>query len=179
MMLAGRDILPLDLVGARLMNVDAWESPLPRFVMMNWGQPEIQVEDWDSVPEEIHNRGHRPGDLHHREWGAAAGILNLDTNEFPPFYGRRVSRDQRKFTGKWTSKRLHNSPRRPDGSAAQLRMTRNRSARAPSSFQRCRKGGSVAPCGSRPISRKVNVRSVRSSAVEVSITGIHVPVLQK
>jgi uncharacterized protein (DUF362 family) len=120
-MLAGQDILALDLVGARLMGVDAWESPLPRFVMMNWGEPEIEVDgddtplaDWNPVPEEIHNIVDIGQAIYIiANVGAAAGILNLDTKEFPPrisilrwyylflnwifltFYGRRVSRRNR------------------------------------------------------------------------------------
>jgi hypothetical protein len=120
-MLAGQDILALDLVGARLMGVDAWESPLPRFVMMNWGEPEIEVDgddmplaDWNPVPEEIHNIVDIGQAIYIiANVGAAAGILNLDTQEFPPrisilrwyylflnwifltFYGRRVSKRNR------------------------------------------------------------------------------------
>jgi uncharacterized protein (DUF362 family) len=120
-MLAGQDILALDLVGARLMGVDAWESPLPRFVMMNWGEPEIEVDGddspvagWNPVPEEIHNMVDIGQAIYIiANAGAAAGILNLDTKEFPPrislmrwyyavmnwifltFNGRRLSRHHR------------------------------------------------------------------------------------
>jgi uncharacterized protein (DUF362 family) len=92
MMLAAQDILALDLVGGKLMGVDPWESPLPRFVMMNWGEPEVEVigddtplENWDPVPEEIHNMVDIGQAIYViANAGAAAGILNLDTNEFPP-----------------------------------------------------------------------------------------------
>jgi uncharacterized protein (DUF362 family) len=122
-MLAAQDILALDLAGAGLMGVDPWESPLPRFVMMNWGEPEIEVvgddtplKNWDPVPEEIHNMVDIGQAIYViANVGAAAGILNLDTKEFPPrisimrwyyailnwilltYYGRRLPSGHRKF----------------------------------------------------------------------------------
>ena len=90
--MASSDILALDLTGASLMSVDPWESPLPRFVMMNWGEPEIEVvgdatplDDWEPVPEEIHNMVDIGQSIYViSNMGAAAGIIELDTKEFPP-----------------------------------------------------------------------------------------------
>lgn len=90
--MASSDILALDLTGAGLMSVDPWESPLPRFVMMNRGEPDIEIvgdatplTDWEPVPEEIHNMVDIGQSIYViSNVGAAAGIIELDTDEFPP-----------------------------------------------------------------------------------------------
>lgn len=92
---ASNDILALDIAGARLMGQDPWESPLARFVMMNWGEPEIEtlgdatpIADWEPVPEEIHNLVDIGQCIYvFSNIGAAAGIIELDTKEFPPRLG--------------------------------------------------------------------------------------------
>ncbi len=92
MMLASQNIIALDLVGAKLMDIDAWEAPLPRFVMQYLGEPEYSVigddtpiQDWENVPDEVQNIV----DVGQAVYllsnvGAMSGILNLDTDEFPP-----------------------------------------------------------------------------------------------
>ncbi len=92
MMLAGSDITALDLVGANLMNVDAWEAPLPRFVMQRLGEPDYTVvgddtpiPNWENVPDEVQNMVDMAQAIYLlSNAGAMAGIFNLDTNEFPP-----------------------------------------------------------------------------------------------
>lgn len=123
MMLAGENILALDIVGAKLMNVDVWEAPLPRFVMQHLGEPVYEIEgdstpiaDWGNIPDPIQNIvdvGQAVYLLSNVT--ALAGIINVDTNEFPPrfllmryyykfmneffmwLYGRGLGRGNRKF----------------------------------------------------------------------------------
>lgn len=92
MMLASENIIALDLVGASMMQIDAWESPLPRFVMQHLGQPEYRVigddspiANWENVPDEIQGLVDVGQALYvFANVTAAGGIINLDTNEFPP-----------------------------------------------------------------------------------------------
>ncbi len=92
MMLAGDDIIALDVVGARLMGIDAWESPLARFAMQYCGEPEITligddapIQGWENVPSPIQNMVEVAQAIYLlSNVGAMTGILNLDVNEFPP-----------------------------------------------------------------------------------------------
>lgn len=92
MMLASENIIALDLVGAKLMKIDAWESPLPRFVMQHLGEPEYTVigddspiEHWQNVPEEIQSLVDVGQALYvFANITSSGGIINLDTKEFPP-----------------------------------------------------------------------------------------------
>jgi uncharacterized protein (DUF362 family) len=92
MMLASRDIIALDLVGARLMGIDPWEAPLPRFVMQHLGEPDYTVvgddttlQDWENVPDDIQNIVDVAQAIYLlSNAGAMSGLLNLDTDEFPP-----------------------------------------------------------------------------------------------
>ncbi len=92
MLLASENIVALDLVGAKLMQVDAWDAPLSRFVMQHVGEPEYTVigddtpiEHWQNVPDEIHELVDVGQALYvFANITASGGIINLDTNEFPP-----------------------------------------------------------------------------------------------
>lgn len=92
MMLASENIIALDLVGARLMQIDAWEAPLPRFVMQHLGEPsytitgdDSPIEHWQNVPDEIQGLVDVGQALYvFANITASGGIINLDTNEFPP-----------------------------------------------------------------------------------------------
>lgn len=92
MMMASENIIALDLVGAKLMQIDAWESPLPRFVMQQLGEPQYTVigddspiEHWQNVPDEIQGLVDVGQALYvFANITASGGIINLDTDEFPP-----------------------------------------------------------------------------------------------
>lgn len=92
MMLAGENLIALDLAGAKLMGIDAWDAPLPRFVMQHLGEPAYRVvgdatpiKDWENVPDDIESLVDVGQALYvFANITAAGGIINLDTNEFPP-----------------------------------------------------------------------------------------------
>ncbi len=121
MMLASENIIALDLVGAKLMNVDAWESPLPRFVMQHFGEPQYAVvgddspiQGWENVPDVIQNIVDIGQAIYvFANIGASAGILNLDTDEFPPrfllmrWYYRLLNSLFMLFNGKFLSRSDH------------------------------------------------------------------------
>ena len=99
LMLAGENILALDLAGAKLMGIDAWESPLPRFVMQHLGEPEYEIigdatplENWANVSDDIQNIVDVAQAVYVlSNLGAQAGLLNVDVNEFPPrFFAWRL-----------------------------------------------------------------------------------------
>lgn len=121
-LMAGPDIIALDFVGATLMSLDPMDSPLARFTARHFGMPTIEivgddapVQGWENVPETLHN----VVDIGQAIYvlsnvGAASGILNIDTKEFPPrlalmrwwyaimnqvmlwFSGRRLNAEHRK-----------------------------------------------------------------------------------
>jgi uncharacterized protein (DUF362 family) len=92
MILASENLIALDLVGAKLMGIDAWDAPLPRFVMQHLGEPAYTVigdatpiEEWENVPDDIESLVDVGQALYiFSNITAGGGIINLDTNEFPP-----------------------------------------------------------------------------------------------
>jgi uncharacterized protein (DUF362 family) len=93
LMLAGQDIVALDLVGAELMGLEPREdSPLARAVLRYLGEPVYEVvgdrtpiAEWENVPEIVHNLVDVGQAIYLlSNLGASAGILNLDVDEFPP-----------------------------------------------------------------------------------------------
>ncbi len=93
--LAGRDIIAVDLVGADLMGVDAWEAPLARFALQHFGEPSYTIvgdtaplEVWQNVPDDIHNIIDVAQSVYMlANPGAELGIIQVDTDEFPPRIG--------------------------------------------------------------------------------------------
>jgi uncharacterized protein (DUF362 family) len=91
-LLASEDIIALDFAGATLMSLDPMDSPLSRFVARHFGMPAIEVvgddrpvEGWENVPELLHNIVDIGQAIYVlSNVGAASGILNIDTKEFPP-----------------------------------------------------------------------------------------------
>jgi len=73
------------------MQVDPWESPIARFVMQHQGEPDYSVigdtspiQNWSNVPATIQNMTDVAQALYvFVNVVAAAGILNIDTVEFP------------------------------------------------------------------------------------------------
>lgn len=92
MMLAGENIVALDIVGARMMKLDPLESPLLRFALRHVGEPSYRVigddtplEDWQNVSDVINNIVDVGQAIYVlANIGAQAGIINVDTDEFPP-----------------------------------------------------------------------------------------------